>query len=43
MNPHLGVATARGEASDVTAAWDGDNEQWWDWYMSLADNAERRL
>ncbi|WP_433026805.1 phytanoyl-CoA dioxygenase family protein [Actinomycetospora sp. CA-053990] len=40
VNPHLGVATARGEASDVTAAWDGDNEQWWDWYMSLADNAE---
>ncbi|MGH3699646.1 MAG: phytanoyl-CoA dioxygenase family protein [Pseudonocardiaceae bacterium] len=36
-NPHLSAATAAGAASDVTLAWDGGNDQWWDWYMSLAD------
>lgn len=39
-NPHLTAATAAGDAADVAPAWDGDNEQWWDWYMSLADNGE---
>jgi len=24
--------------TDVSAAWDGDNQDWWDWYVSLADN-----
>lgn len=38
MNPHLSEATAAGAPDDVAPAWDGDNEQWWDWYMSLADN-----
>ena len=36
MNPHLSEATAAGAPDDVAPAWDGDNEQWWDWYMSLA-------
>ncbi|MFC5062494.1 phytanoyl-CoA dioxygenase family protein [Actinomycetospora atypica] len=36
MNPHLSATTAAGEADDVAPAWDGDNGQWWDWYMSLA-------
>ncbi|WP_433803453.1 phytanoyl-CoA dioxygenase family protein [Actinomycetospora sp. CA-084318] len=37
MNPHLSEATAAGAPDDVAPAWDGDNEQWWDWYMSLAE------
>ncbi|MGH3608453.1 MAG: phytanoyl-CoA dioxygenase family protein, partial [Pseudonocardiaceae bacterium] len=36
-NPHLSEATAAGAASDVELAWDRGNDQWWDWYMSLAD------
>jgi hypothetical protein len=36
-NPHLSDATAAGAASDVELAWDRGNDQWWDWYMSLAD------
>ena len=24
--------------TDVSIAWDGDNQDWWDWYVSLADN-----
>ncbi len=38
MNRHLSAATAVGDPADVAPAWDRDNEQWWDWYMSLADN-----
>lgn len=37
-NPYLSAATAAGAADDVAPAWDGDNEQWWDWYMSLAES-----
>lgn len=36
-NPHLSPATAAGAADDVDLAWDRGNDQWWDWYMSLAD------
>ncbi|WP_428343006.1 phytanoyl-CoA dioxygenase family protein [Mycobacterium sp.] len=36
-NPHLSESAAAGKASDVAVAWDRGNEQWWDWYMSLAD------
>jgi Phytanoyl-CoA dioxygenase (PhyH) len=38
VNRHLSAATALGAVDDVAPAWDGDNEQWWDWYMSLAEN-----
>ena len=24
--------------TDVSQPWDGDNQAWWDWYVSLADN-----
>lgn len=24
--------------TDVSAPWDADNQAWWDWYVSLADN-----
>ena len=36
-NPYLSETTAAGDASDVTREWDRGNDQWWDWYMSLAD------
>lgn len=36
-NPHLSESTAAGTASDVAVEWDRGNDQWWDWYMSLAD------
>jgi Phytanoyl-CoA dioxygenase (PhyH) len=36
-NPYLSATTAAGSASDVAVAWDRGNDQWWDWYMSLAD------
>ncbi|MEM9839604.1 MAG: phytanoyl-CoA dioxygenase family protein, partial [Pseudomonadota bacterium] len=26
------------DAVDVSAAWDADNQAWWDWYVGLADN-----
>jgi hypothetical protein len=38
VNRHLSAATAAGELDDVAPAWDGDNGQWWAWYMSLAEN-----
>jgi len=36
-NPHLSESTAAGTACDVGVEWDRGNDQWWDWYMSLAD------
>jgi ectoine hydroxylase-related dioxygenase (phytanoyl-CoA dioxygenase family) len=36
-NPHLSVATTGGGADHVDVEWDHGNDQWWDWYMSLAD------
>ncbi len=39
-NPHLSEATAAGDASDVAPAWDRGNDQWWDWYMSLAERPD---
>ena len=26
------------EAMDIDRAWEGDNQDWWDWYVGLADN-----
>ena len=26
------------DATDVSKPWDKDNQAWWDWYVSLADN-----
>jgi Phytanoyl-CoA dioxygenase (PhyH) len=36
-NPHLSARTAAGGAVDVAVEWDRGNDQWWNWYMSLAD------
>ncbi|GAB4519821.1 MAG: hypothetical protein Tsb0020_38370 [Haliangiales bacterium] len=38
-NPHLPEANRGTRALDER--WEGTNEQWWDWYLSLADNSER--
>ena len=36
-------ATARGDdATDVSQPWQDDNQAWWDWYVSLADNRARQ-
>lgn len=32
----------RTDETDVSQAWDKDNQAWWDWYVSLADNSARR-
>jgi hypothetical protein len=37
-NPHLSESTAAGDRDEVKMAWDRGNDQWWDWYMSLADS-----
>ena len=26
------------DAADISEPWDKDNQAWWDWYVSLADN-----
>ena len=26
------------DATDINKPWDKDNQAWWDWYVSLADN-----
>ena len=36
-NPHLSATTAAGAPTDVAVEWDRGNDQWWDWYMSLAE------
>ena len=30
--------TKTSDASDISKPWDKDNQAWWDWYVSLADN-----
>jgi hypothetical protein len=37
-NPHLSATTAAGAPGDVAVEWDRGNDQWWDWYMSLAES-----
>ena len=32
LNPKLS------DISDITKPWEKDNQAWWDWYVSLADN-----
>ena len=26
------------DATDISKPWDKDNQAWWDWYVSLAEN-----
>lgn len=39
-NPHLTASTAIGDADHVEVDWDAGNDQWRDWYMSLAEDPE---
>ena len=29
------------DATDISKPWDKDNQAWWDWYVSLADNDDK--
>ncbi|MHC1559194.1 phytanoyl-CoA dioxygenase family protein [Actinomycetospora sp. C-140] len=40
VNDRLSDATGAGASTDVSAAWDSDNESWWDWYMTLAERQD---
>ncbi|MEL6211824.1 MAG: snoK, partial [Pseudomonadota bacterium] len=31
-------STSPSELTDVSKPWESDNQAWWDWYVSLADN-----
>ncbi|MEQ9484362.1 phytanoyl-CoA dioxygenase family protein [Coleofasciculus sp. F4-SAH-05] len=41
QNSYLPAANAQTDGIDE--AWTGTNEQWWNWYISLADNSEKQL
>ena len=30
------------DAADISKPWDKDNQAWWDWYVGLADNDEKK-
>lgn len=32
------LSAAHSASSEIGLEWDQDNQQWWDWYMSLAEN-----
>lgn len=38
-NSHL--PTINAQTNTIDEAWTGSNEQWWDWYISLADNSQK--
>ncbi|AOY80535.1 phytanoyl-CoA dioxygenase family protein [Moorena producens JHB] len=38
-NSHLPAANAKTDSIDEP--WTGSNEQWWNWYISLADNSQQ--
>lgn len=40
-NSHLPAANAKTDSIDE--AWTGTNEQWWNWYISLADNSQESV
>ena len=37
-NSHKNLNPKLTDASDISKPWDKDNQAWWDWYVSLADN-----
>jgi hypothetical protein len=42
-NPALSNAALVGENArrdDVNQPWEQDNQAWWDWYVTLADNSD---
>ena len=34
------ATAAQADPTDVSGDWNGDNQDWWDWYVSLADNPD---
>ena len=30
------------DTTDISKPWDKDNQAWWDWYVSLADNKKTK-
>ena len=34
------LSRAQQESEDVASQWDQDNQQWWNWYMTLAENKQ---
>jgi len=36
--PHEKLDSETADATDISKPWDKDNQAWWDWYVSLAEN-----
>ncbi len=36
--PNQFLSADHANSTNIEQAWDQDNQQWWDWYMSLAEN-----
>jgi ectoine hydroxylase-related dioxygenase (phytanoyl-CoA dioxygenase family) len=36
------LSKAQQKSEDVSSEWDQDNQQWWNWYMTLAENEDER-
>jgi hypothetical protein len=36
------LSKAQQKNEDVSSEWDQDNQQWWNWYMTLAENEDAR-
>ena len=30
------------DTTDISKPWDKDNQAWWDWYVGLADNGDKK-
>ena len=37
------LSKAQQKSEDVTTQWDQDNQQWWNWYMTLAENEHDQM
>ena len=37
-NSNSNLNPKKSESTDISKPWDKDNQAWWDWYVSLADN-----
>ena len=36
--PNKELHSEKTDSTDISKPWDKDNQAWWDWYVSLADN-----
>ena len=32
----------KSDVTDISKPWDKDNQAWWDWYVGLADNDDKK-